>query len=49
MYLHTVKFIAKQCEKLSVHIEEIPAEILKLMEHKTPTGSEGLIWNYESD
>jgi hypothetical protein len=38
MYSHTVKFIQKDCEEIGVHIEEVPPEILALVEHRTPTG-----------
>lgn len=49
MYKHTLKFIEKHCKESNLHIEEIPDEMLALMEHKTPTGNQGQIWNYDHD
>lgn len=49
MYMHTIKFIEKHCKESNLHIEEIPDEMLALMEHKTPTGNQGQIWNYDHD
>jgi hypothetical protein len=49
MYTNTVQYIEKHCKEINVHIEEIPKEMLALMQHKTPTANHGQMWNYSED